>query len=104
MWTEFKEPQFLTYWVIKRISDFRIREYCMKNVIRTYQMPHSVFFKDGMPISEGFTEIYVIQTVCYKNRITFSSRDLQNMHSECYLRNALKMGLTKCTFITDTQM
>ena len=38
------------------------------------------------------------------NRITFSSRDLQNTHLERYLRNALKMGLTKCTFITDTQM
>ena len=36
--------------------------------------------------------------------ITFSSRDLQNTHLEHYLRNALKMGLTKCMFITDTQM
>ena len=34
----------------------------------------------------------------------FSSRDLQNTHLERYLRNALKMGLTKCVFITDTQM
>ena len=76
----------------------------MKNVIRIYQMTHSVFFKDGMRIFQGFTEIYVILTVCYKNRITFSSRDLQNTHLERYLRNALKMGLTKCTFITDTQM
>ena len=89
---------------MKCISDFRIREYCMKNVIRIYQMTHSVLFKDGMPIFLGFTEIYVIQTVCYKNRITFSSRDLQNTHLERYLRNDSKMGLTKCTFITDTQM
>ena len=40
---------------------------------------------------------------CYKNRITFSLRDVQNTHLECYLRKALKMGLTKCMFITDTQ-
>ena len=42
------------------MSDFRIREYCMKNVIRIHQVTHSVFFKDGMPIFKGFTEIYVI--------------------------------------------
>ena len=63
-----------------------------------------MFFKDGMPIFQGFTEKYVIYTVFYKNRITFSSRDLQNTHLELYLRNALKMGLTKRTLITDTQM
>ena len=57
-----------------------------------------------MPIFQGFTEIYVILTVFHKNRITFSSRDIQNTHLERYLRNALKIGLTKCTFITDTQM
>ena len=28
----------------------------MKNVIRIYKMTHSVFFKDGMPIFQGFTE------------------------------------------------
>ena len=60
IWTEFEEPQFLIYWVIKRISDFRIREYCMKNVIRIYKMTHSVFFKNGMLIFQGFTEKYVI--------------------------------------------
>ena len=59
-WTEFEEPQFFIYWVIKRISDFRIRECCMKNVIRIYQLRHSVFSKDGMPIFQGFAEIYVI--------------------------------------------
>ena len=51
--------QFLIYWVIKRISDFRISEY-MKNVIHIYKMTHLVFFKDGMPIFQGFTEKYVI--------------------------------------------
>ena len=62
-WTEFEEPQFLIYWIIKRISDFRIREYCMKNVICIYKMTHSVFFKDGMPIFQGFTEKHVTKTV-----------------------------------------
>ena len=57
-----------------------------------------------MPIFKGFTEIYLIETVCHKNRITFSSRDIQNTHLERYLRIALKMGLTKCKFITDTQI
>ena len=42
------------------MSDFRIREYCMKNVIRIYKMTHFVFFKNGMPIFQGFTEKYVI--------------------------------------------
>ena len=42
------------------MSDFRIREYCMKNVIRIYKMKHSVYFKDGMPIFQGFTGKYVI--------------------------------------------
>ena len=67
-------------------------------------MMHHIFFKDDIPIFQGFTEIYVVLTVCYKNHITFSSRDVQNTHLEHYLRNALKMGLTKCTFIPDTQM
>ena len=36
----------------------------------------------------------------YKNHITFSSKDVQNMHLEHYLRKALKLGLTKCTFFS----
>ena len=67
-------------------------------------MMHYIFFKDDIPIFQVFTEIHVILTVCYKSHITFSSRDVQNKYLERYLRNALKMGLTKCTFIPDTQM
>ena len=34
--TEFEKPQFLLHWVIKGILDFRLHEYCMKNVIRIH--------------------------------------------------------------------
>ena len=36
-----------SYWILEYvyILDFRMREYCMKNVIHIYKMTHSVFLK-----------------------------------------------------------
>ena len=55
-------------------------------------MTHSGFLGDEIPIFRGFTEIFVIYTVPYKNQITLSARDIQNAHLERYLRNRRLKG------------